>query len=181
MPAFSAQLDDRYVGENDGAVHEWMPPKLMARYQFAKLVGATFFVAIFAGWLVIQWSNPAMRIIAGGLLAMTVIVTWQSHVNDARRARCGRLRVYTDGEPTLDIAHGDTWQRVLLSRVDHAVWRNADDETLGLWLYDGDEQLQAHIDADFVAHEPEARKFLAWLRGVAGVSLKVSWPAAERV
>ena len=152
----------------------------MAKYQAVKLIGAAFFAAIFAGWLWLQWSNPIMRVIAGGLLFMTIVFTWKAHVADDRRVRSGRLAV-SQKQRSITITHHDESKTIALQDVARAVWRNDSEANMGLWLYDNEGKALAHIDGTFVAHEAEARKFLAWLRTLVDVPFQVSWPAAESV
>src|SRR5688572_9427233 len=69
----------------------WLPRERMLRYQWAKVLGDVVVCAIFAGWLLIQWSNPLMRAGAVALLAITAWVVVASVLSDARRSRGRRL------------------------------------------------------------------------------------------
>src|SRR5688572_32112881 len=106
----------------------FLPPERMKRYQLSKAVGAVFFIAIFAGWLFIQWSSPVMRIVAGLLLFMTVWFTLRSIVADAVRGR-GRQLSIEGGDLIIERPTGV--QRFPLTSVAGAEWREDAEETLG--------------------------------------------------
>jgi hypothetical protein len=155
----------------------WRPPALMKRYQIAKLVGAAFFVVIFAGWLWIQWSNPIMRIVAAGLLIMTVWFTLQSVVSDAKRTHHqiafmdGNLEVISPTEGGLNT------NKVPFADIAHAQWREDTYETAGLWIIGHKGESLAHIGLDHVADQAEARSLAGWIRSAARFPLEVRWPS----
>ncbi len=171
MPHASAQLVTTACDEHD----LWLPPRRMLRYQIAKFLGALVVAGIFVGWLVIQWSNPVMRVLTLMLLALTVWVTLASILGDFFHGR-GRQLALRQGQLTLRVGPLNT---VLpLSRIALARWREDDYHTAGLWLLDRDEKPLAHLDLDFLADQDEARAFLRWARQRAELNFPVHWPDA---
>lgn len=148
----------------------WLPPRQMRRYQRNKVIGALLMMAIFSGWLILQWSNFVMRIVAGSLITMTLWVLIQSILEDLRRGRGRQIQIIDE---QLCITNPDGVTTVELGHVADARW---DDETPGLSFYDGHGQTLACLDCDFLADEAEARCFLGWARKHAHLPFKVRWP-----
>jgi hypothetical protein len=147
----------------------------MRRYQLAKLVGGALILIIFAGWLVLQWSNLAMRVFAIVLMLVTLYVMCVSILGDRVRSR-GRQIAIEHG--TLRVTTPEATAAVLLSEIALAEWREEPVEQAGLHLLDPRGRGLAHIDTALLADEAEARAFLGWLRDRAGVTLKTRWPSA---
>lgn len=164
-----------------GRAVAFLPPERMARYQWAKVIGGAFFVAIFSGWLFIQWSNALMRTIAAALVLLTVWQTLRSVVADAMRTR-GRLIELTwepGGERDDAVLRITTPERVSLIPVRDiasARWSDDDDHTFGLVLLDRNGGQLAHLDAWFVDHQEEARTLLHWARQHTRFEFPVHWP-----
>ena len=155
----------------------WRPPALMKRYQIAKLVGTAFFVLIFAGWLWLQWSNPMMRIVAGGLLFMTVWFTFKSVAVDNLRARKGHLAIIDNKlEITRNLGAETATLLIPLNNIGHAEWRNDTDETAGLHLFSHTGSSMSFLNLDFVADEAEARSLANWIRSTTNQAFEVRWP-----
>lgn len=152
----------------------WLPPRRLVRYQFAKVGGALIAAGIFAGWLVIQWSNWSMRLLAGALLVMTAWITFSSIVGDLVRSR-GRQLAVVDAALRITTPSGETL--VPAARVAWAQWRNDTEATMGLWLFDAGGAVLAHLDAGFIATDEEARAFLHWVRQRTAFTSDVRWPS----
>jgi len=149
----------------------WLPPHRLRRYQWAKMIGGLLLTGIFAGWMVLQGSNTVMRLVAGLLIGTTVWVVIKSMVDDRRRGRGrqieiinGRLLVTTPSRVT----------QTNLDDVADAQWRN--DNRPGLWLYNRNGQILAHLDRDFLIDQAEARSFLGWARKRVNMPFGVRWP-----
>lgn len=149
----------------------WLPPRRLRRYQWNKVVGGCLMSMIFVGWLLLQWSNPTMRLVAGGLICVTGWVLIQSITNDCRRDR-GRQVKIADGELMVTAPHGMT--QIRLDQVAQARWD--EDSHPGLWLYDTNGRTLIHIDAHFLPDQAEARSFLGWARKHADLPFDVHWP-----
>lgn len=152
-----------------------MPPARLRSYVTARIVGGGLFAAIFLGWMWIQWSNPAMRFVALGLVAVTAIVTAVSIRNDAARAR-GRQVTVAGDEILIASPAGDA--RFTPADVAFLRWDEATEDTAGLWFHRNDDShaVLAHLDLNFVGDQAEARAFLGWLRRQTGETFQVRWP-----
>jgi len=151
----------------------WLPPERMARYQAAKIIGSLFFIAIFAGWLYIQWSNPTMRLFAIALLTLTAWLTIKSIIADALRSRG---RVITVTRDALRVTQPGNDVEVRLADVSHGEWREETEDDFGLALVSPDGRRLARLDHVFLADQAEARMFLNWLRKHSGATFDVRWP-----
>ncbi len=147
----------------------YQPPQLLARYERAKVVGGLLFVAIFAGWLWLQWSNPWMRMLTGALLVMTAWFTVASILTDLRRHH-GRQIELVGRALLVTSPQGTCW--IELSDVEHAQW--SDDAGMSFVRRDG--LALGRIDLVTIADEDEARRFMGWLRQRANVGFNVRWP-----
>ncbi len=159
--------------------HLWLPPSRMARYQWNKVIGAAVMMIIFAGWMMIQWSNPVMRAASVGLVVVTGWVLWRSVATDRRRVRGRQLAVSDDA---LYITAPGSEARVALADIAAAWWRDPFCEPAdraGLWLYDASVRPLAHLDCTFLADQAEARAFLGWARRRADVHFRVDWTAGR--
>lgn len=151
----------------------WLPPRLMWRYQWYKAGGGLLVCAIFAGWLLIQWSSPGMRWLSMALIAGTAWIVAISIIEDRRRSR-GRQIAARDG--TITVTTPQSVTRVSLADVAEIRWQ--DDTPPGLWLHGHSGEVLAHLDTDFLATQEEARSFLGWLRQQADLNVRVRWPEA---
>jgi small-conductance mechanosensitive channel len=151
----------------------WLPPRGMRRYQLAKALGGALVLLIFVGWLFIQWSNLAMRLLATALILITLYVVIVSIAGDRRRA-LGR-QISIDGQ-VLNITTPEGTASVLLPDVAIAEWRDEPAAEAGLQLLSQAGQRLVRIDAAFLTDEAEARAFLGWLRDRSGITLKTKWP-----
>lgn len=150
----------------------WLPPRQIRRYQRNKIIGGLIITVIFAGWLVLQWSNVVMRLVALGLIATTLWVVIESILDDLRRGH-GRQIEIVGGR--LLITDADKVTTVSFADVAAATWH--DESMPGLYLYDGQGQTLAHLDSHFLADQAEARCFLGWSRQRAQLPFKVQWPS----
>lgn len=150
----------------------WLPADRLRRYEWAKVVGAVFFVAIFSGWLFIQWSNPVMRVVASALLVLTATLTVGSIVGDLRRSRGREVAVVGD-ELELITPSGVT--RVPLAAVRAIRWR--EDESPGLFFLGVGDKPLVVLDLDFLQDQSEARTFMGWLRQHSLARPDVQWPS----
>jgi hypothetical protein len=152
----------------------WMPPGRMWRYQLAKAVGGLLVAAIFVGWLLIQWSNPVMRVMCIVLIAITAWVVYVSIREDVVRGRGRQLRLTAERMTIV----GPGAQHVLrLSDINAAQWREDTEETAGLWFYDEQNHMLAHLDTAYLGDQSEARAFLNWARQRARMDFDVRWPS----
>lgn len=149
----------------------WLPPARMRQYAIARIVGGLLFAAIFAGWMVIQWSNVTMRFASAALIVLTAWVTVSSILSDARRMR-GR-QVEWDGDAML-VTTPDSFKRVRLAEITHATWRETTAD-YGLTFYDQYNTPLARLDENIIADEAEARTFLRWLRNQTETKFEVRW------
>ena len=152
-----------------------MPPRRLWRYQVAKATGGLIAAGIFAGWLLVHWSNVAMRLLAATLLGVTAWATAWSILDDAARAR-GRQVAIRPGE--LILTTPGSRRLVSLPDVAWAQWRHDSASDAGLWLYDSKGEVLAHLDENILADEAEAREFLGWARKRAELPFNVQWPGA---
>lgn len=164
-----------------GRVVAFLPPEKLARYQWAKAIGAAFFIVIFAGWLFIQWSNPVMRGVAIVLLLLTAWFTLRSIVGDAMRSHGRRIELTWSADADRNDAHlrittPQSVMTVPVRDIHCAKWSEDDDSAFGLWLMDRHGQTLAHLDAWFVDHEEEARTFLNWARQHTRFDFPIQWP-----
>ncbi len=158
----------------------WLPPTRLRRYQLNKAIGGALVTAIFVGWLILQWSNPVMRVLACVLIATTAWVVIASIIDDRARAR-GRqiainattLRVTTPDAPDNPDAPNVSLD-IRLADITQAHWR--EDDQPGLWLFGRDDRVLAHLDTNFLADQAETRAFLGWARQHADLPFEVRWP-----
>lgn len=151
----------------------WLPPRRMARYQWAKVVGGLLFAVIFAGWMLIQWSSVAMRVATAGLLTLTAWVTAASIVNDLRRTR-GRQVAIASGRLVITTPTGQC--DIALTDVAEARWRDDPPTESGLSFHDAAGRCLARLDPAFLESQAEARAFLRWARERADLPFRVVWP-----
>lgn len=151
--------------------HLWLPPRRLKRYRASKIAAALLMAGIFAGWMVIQWSIPAMRYFAGALLIVTVWVLGASLIQDRRRDY-GRQIAVVSGK--LIVTSPQETRDIVLAQLHHGQWN---EESAGLCLLDSSDRTVANLDTDFLADENEARQFLHWLREQTDIALRVDWPA----
>ena len=165
------------VSDHDAPCHDeqhlWLPPKLLRRYQGYKVVVGLLVIIIFMGWLLIQWSNITMRLVAGSLTLVTLWVVVTSIVDDLLRQR-GRQLAIEPGVLKVTKPQGTT--RVPLAQIATARWRHETQDQAGLWLLDQHDGVLAHLDTAFLADQDEARTFLSWARGRVALPCKVHWP-----
>jgi hypothetical protein len=151
----------------------WMPPRRMRQYHLVKSAGAVLFTGIFAGWLVLQWSNPVMR----GFIALLVLVTgWitvSSIVADIRRGR-GR-QVGVQGR-SLQVTGPGLALSLPLTQIATGQWRDEWQDDAGLSLLDAQGRRLVLLDGHYLANQTEARAFLNWLRRQTQVHFPVQWP-----
>jgi hypothetical protein len=152
----------------------WMPPDRMWRYQLAKAVGGLLVATIFVGWLIIQWSNPVMRVGCIVLIAVTVWVVYASIREDIVRGRGRQLRLASD---RMTIVAPDGQRVVRLSDIHYAQWREDTEETAGLWFYDEQDRMLAHLDTAYLGDQSETRAFLNWARQRTRMDFDVRWPS----
>lgn len=152
----------------------WMPPGRMWRYQLAKAVGGLLVAAIFAGWLLIQWSNPVMRILCMVLIAITAWVVYASIRQDIVRGRGRQLQLTAD---RMTIVGPDAQQVLRLNDIGYARWREDTQESAGLWFYDREDRTLAHLNTAYLGDQSEARAFLNWARQRAPMGFDVRWPS----
>lgn len=157
--------------------HLWLPPERMRRYQWVKVVGGVLIGVIFAGWLFIQWSNAVMRIVAAGLLLVTVWVIAGSIWDDVVRSR-GR-QVSLEGDTLVIQADGQV-QRVDLSEIGHAEWSEDRAEESGLLLFDRAGRPLALLDSYLLADQAEARAFVHWVRERVPFDFEIRWNPVTR-
>ena len=153
----------------------WLPPHSLCQYQWKKVITGLVFAVVFCGWMVIQWSHPAMRWVGAALVLITAWVTLASTISDYRRSRGRQLRV-EPGVLSVTTPRGTT--RVALCDVADAEWQQTQHEA-GLWLYDTDGGVLAHLDRAFLADQTEALAFLGWARQQTQLPFKVRWPQPE--
>ncbi|MBI1336631.1 MAG: hypothetical protein GC164_06685 [Phycisphaera sp.] len=151
----------------------WLPPRRMRRYQLAKVGGALVVTLIFVGWLVLQWSNPAMRYLTLALLAITLWVTLASILGDLARSRGRQLRI-AGGKMTVKL--GEQLTTISLEKIFRGQWREDAYDTAGLWLIDQNGATLAHLDTGYLADQDEARAFLRWARQRAKFDFPIQWP-----
>jgi len=149
----------------------WLPPGRMRQYAIARATGGVLFAAIFAGWMVIQWSSITMRIIAMSLIALTAWVTATSIATDAKRMRGRQVECLGDA---LLITAPDSEVNVRIDAIAHAAWSEEADGC-GLAFYDRNETRLARLDENIIADEAEARAFLRWLRTHVETNFEVKW------
>ncbi len=149
----------------------WLPPARLRRYEWNKVIGGLLACTIFAGWLVLQWSNPVMRLVSLLLITVTAWVVVSS-IRDDRRHSHGRQIALT--HDILSITMPDATTPVRLADVALAQWR--DDDQPGLWFYGTDNRVLAHLDTDFLADQEQARRFLRWARQLTPLPFDVRWP-----
>ena len=159
--------------DTDTEADLFLPPRRLWRYQVNKLIVAVLVAATFTGWLILNWSNVWMRLLAAGLLVVTAYVTAKSIVTDLRRAR-GR-QIALRGE-RLVITQPTGQADVSLDAIAEIHWRNDTSANLGLWLMDSEAAALAHLDERFVQDQREALAFLHWLREKAGRTFTTRWP-----
>lgn len=151
----------------------WLPPGRLRRYQRNKVIVGLLMAAIFAGWLVAQWSNLLLRGVSLGLMLTTFWIVIRSLVVDTRRSR--DRQVLVQGQCLVIEGSGRT-QRAILTDVTVAHWYNQPQARAGLWFYDDCGQVLAHLDSAILADESEARAFLGWARQRADCPFEVRWP-----
>ncbi len=170
--------------------HLWLPPGRLRQYVRARLLGAVGMAAIFAFWLVLQWSNPTMRYGSMALIGLTAWITWVSIAGDIRRGRRRQVEVVTEplqggvatGEcanpvaPCLRITTPAGVSQFRIADVKDAQWREDTDAAAGLWFYDVNGKPLAHLDLNYIGDQDEARSFLRWLRQRVEVGFEVRWP-----
>jgi len=176
QPAAPMLMSDPAPAERD----LWLPPRRMRRYQIAKILTGLLIVAIFCGWLYLQWwQDPTARIAIGGLVVLTAFITARSIIGDVRRARGRQLSLTTSsGAAELIVLTPQGQSRFALADIDHGRWRCETVSEFGLWLYDRQGGVLAHLDEGFVADETEARMLLGWMRQRAELTFTVRWPSA---
>lgn len=165
MTTLTAQVDESNC---------WLPRRRMLKYQYAKVVGGLLIGAIFAGWLVLQWSNLGMRLFAFALLGVTAWIVIGSIAADVERARGRQLSLDSN---TLTVTRPDASDTVDLTRVARGAWNEATYEDAGLWLYDDAGNALTHIDLNFLGDQDEARAFLRWARQRTELSFPIEWPS----
>ncbi len=155
--------------------HQWMSRQRLMTYQRNKALGGRLIGAVFIGWLWLQWSNPVMRVVAICLTGLTIWMTTSSIVSDLRRAKGRALSLIGQ---SLYIARPDVDALTLpLESIARAHWRENSPQTLGLWLFDKNEQVLIHLDDHFLESQDEARAFLGWARKYADLNFQVTWEA----
>lgn len=160
----------------DDEEYLWLPPQRLIKYQLAKVSSGILVLAIFAGWMIIQWTHVGMRLLTVALSIVTIWVTVASLVLDARRARGRQLRI----EPgRLIITTPTTTIHVDVDQIAHGQWRDEPNEHSGLWLYDHHGLSLAHLDKNFLASQAEAGAFLGWARRLTKLPFDVQWPRSS--
>lgn len=145
----------------------------MRSYAIARAIGGAIFAAIFVGWIFIQWSSPAMRIIGSSLVVITAWVTIVSIVRDTRRAEGRQITAKPGALEVTDHADVRT-----IRMVDVAVvkWQEDTAERFGLWFYDKDDNVLARLDENYLDGQAEARTFMGWMQARMELPFKVIWP-----
>lgn len=140
----------------------------MRRYEISKLMGALGFAAIFAGWIVLQWSSVPMRLAAAALMVVTLVVTGRTIIADRRRAAGRQVKVH-DGQ--LTIVTPDQTATLALDDLARGRWS----PRRGLELLDNSARTLVTVDRGLLDDEREARAFLGWLRSQTDLALRVKW------
>ena len=165
------QQHESIGGVADGEADLWLPPRRLSHYQIAKGIAALLAIAIFSGWLWIQWSNLFIRIVAITLSFVTACVTLSSMLSDRRRAR-GR-QIAAKSSEIIVTSPADV-VRIDCADIDRGVWHD-DGDACGLKLIHRDGRTLVLLDGMFFRDQAEARAFVGWCRKRTGCALHIVW------
>jgi hypothetical protein len=169
-------VDD--AGPPEGASAPWTPPRRASRHWWLKFAVGTVFTAAFAAWMIHRWSSGAIRVTAGVMAAATVLLTYRSLGDDLRRRR-GKQVDLAAGVVYIANQQGRTVFR--LEDVLFVQWRVDPEAAAGLWFFDREKKVLAHLDTEFVTDPAEARSLLDWLKRRGGVEVEARWPTPPEV
>ena len=152
--------------------HVWPPPRYSQQDRRNRLVGGTVFGALLFVWLVVYWPNVTMRVVTLGLLIAIVWMTAPAVFDAVRPPQ--RTRVTAD-DHCLRISLPDSEMVVAWRDVASGQWRQDRPDKFGLWLFDDEGRILAHLDKTLLPDQGEAKDFAKWARQLAGLPLKIQW------
>ena len=152
--------------------HVWPPPRYSQRDRWTRLLGGTIFGALLVVWLIVYWPNVTMRFVSLGLLIaivwMVTPVIFDNPPSPHRQivvdADC--LRISSNRGDTVVVACRD---------VASAQWRQDEPEKFGLWLFDSNGQVLAHLDRTLLPNQVDAKAFVKWARRLTTLPFEVRW------
>jgi hypothetical protein len=168
LPAGLGSTDSSAAAGND----LWTPPAGMRWSQWAKIGAGAAATAAFAGWMIHKWDNRLLRLGAAVFACLTGYLTYRIILEDLRRKRVRQVRLLHEA---LYVTAHDGVCVIPLDQVLFAQWRSDLDAASGLWFFDHDKKVLAHLNADFLVDQSQARSLLTWVGSHCPVSFEVRW------
>ena len=156
---------------SDGEPHVWPLRRYSPRDRSLRLLGGSILGGALALWVIVCWPSLTMRVVALGLLA---VIGWAVAPAVFDQPRPTERQITVD-EHGLSVRAARAEVSVAWRDVKRAQWRQDRRDAFGLWLYDGDGRILAHLDASLLADQDEARAFVKWARQVTGRKLDIEW------
>lgn len=166
------QLRSDATPTGDGR-HVWPAARSEQRDRWARLVGGAIGATFLVVWMVVYWPNVTMRFVSLGLLIAIVWMMAPALFDNPDASPQGRIAI--DDEYLQMESHQGDAIVVAWKDVASGQWRQDQPEKLGLWLFDGDGRVLAHLDATLLANQGEARAFVKWAGQLADLPFEIRW------
>lgn len=154
-----------------GAGHVWPLRRYSRRDRMVRVIGGSIVGGALLIWLNAYWHSSTMRFVSLGLLAAIVWLI-APVVFDQNRSTDRQITI-DDYGLRLHTTHAEV--TVAWHDIKHAQWRQDRPDKFGLWLFDGDESVLAHLDAKLLADQGEARAFIKWAKQLAEIRFDIQW------
>ena len=124
-------------------------------------------------WMVVYWPNVTMRFVTLGLLIAIVWMAAPAMFDKPGTPPQGRIAIdeeYLQMESHQGDAIVVAWKNVALAQ-----WRQDQPEKFGLWLFDADGRVLAHLDTTLLTSQSEAKAFVKWARQLTDLPFEIRW------
>jgi hypothetical protein len=154
------------------AITTWSPSDAIRGSQWARIAASIGATAAFAAWMVYQWNSRALRLAGAAFALVTGYLAYRVIADDLHRRRLRQVRLL---HGALYVTSSDGTSVIALDQVVFAQWRSDMDAASGLWFFDRDKKVMAHLNTDFLADSAQARALLSWAAGQHAFSFEVRW------
>jgi hypothetical protein len=150
----------------------WTPSDRVPPAQWAKIITGGAATALFAVGMIAQWRLPLSRYAAAAFAAVTGYLTCRMLVDGRRRRRSRQVRLLSGA---LYVTGHDVACVIPLDQVFLVQWRRDMDAASGLWFFDTEKKVLAHLNTEFLTDEAQARRLLAWAGTRCPLPFEVRW------
>jgi hypothetical protein len=150
----------------------WVPTDALRGSQWARIgfgVGAT---AFFAAWMLHDWNTRVLRFAFALFACVVGYLAYRTIVDSLQRRRQRQVRLL---HGSLYVSSCEGMSVIPLDQVLFAQWRSDMGAASGLWFFDREKKVLAHLNTDFLADAAQAKLLLGWAAEQHAYSFEVRW------